>query len=142
MVLLLNKLRCEQKMEQEKYQIQEADLIPVERWLYNRIAETRRVPYGRPAKNIPVVEEFRMIDKKSEVELTDWCESYLNKEQWHRLKGIIRAYRLQLKRVDDDSLDVKRIAVTIPVHEKLKQYANANKLNLSQAIDELLSQGG
>lgn len=126
----------------KRYKITDKDVLPAHRWIQGQII--KQGGYF-PVNSIDVMgNNSKAHDTFSKLKPTDasginsWCEKHLEKAQWKKLKNSIRAYRLKLKRADDLTLDVKRIAIKVPVYERLKALSDERNEGLSEALEWLL----
>ena len=127
----------------KRYKIIDKDAMPAHRWINNQI--NKHAGYfpinsiNTMGDNSKAHDTFSKLKPNDANDINTWCEEHLNKAQWKKLKNSIRAYRLKLKREDDLTLDVKRIAIKVPVYEKLKALADVRNEGLSETVEWLLS---
>ncbi|MBE9527423.1 MAG: hypothetical protein IME94_10695 [Proteobacteria bacterium] len=127
----------------KRYKITDKDALPAHRWIQNQI--TKQGGYF-PVNSIDTMgdnsqahDTFSKLKPNDADTINAWSEKHLDKAQWKKLKNSIRAYRLKLKREDDLTLDVKRIAIKVPVYGRLKALADKRNEGLSETVEHLLS---
>ncbi|MCK5663021.1 MAG: hypothetical protein KAI17_06020 [Thiotrichaceae bacterium] len=127
----------------KKFIITKKDTVPAYTWITNQITKHAgyfpRPDMSEMGHNSQVHDAFREIKPNDPEALNDFCEKYLDKGQWHKMKTSIRAYRLKLKRRDDLTIDVKRISVKIPTYDKLKALSDERNEPMNDTIEYLLA---
>ena len=126
----------------KRYKITDKDSIPAYRWIQNQINNGNALfpvssieALGNNSHSYDTFSKLRSNDISG---INSWCEEYLDKAQWKKLKGSVRAYRLKLKREDDITIDVKRIAIKVPIYERLKALADERNEGLNETVEYLL----
>ena len=66
--------------------------------------------------------------------LLAWCNEYLDVKKWHQCRGAIRAKRLRDKKKYSIEPQSKHILVSSEAHQILSEFAEKNKITLSEAI--------
>ena len=126
----------------KRYKIIDKDAIPAHKWIQGQISNS---PGYFPTNSIEAMgdnskahDTFFKLKANDASGINTWCEVHLDKAQWKKLKNSIRAYRLKLKRIDNLTLDVKRIAIKVPVYDRLKALADNRNEGLSETVEWLL----
>lgn len=88
-------------------------------------------------KNYKAKESFQEMDKEPE-EINTWCETHLNKDQWKKLKGAIRAGRLRQSRKSDYDKSIKRIDISNHARYMLQELSKHHGVTYSEVIEKYL----
>ena len=67
--------------------------------------------------------------------LNVWCEKYLSKSDWHRLKTAVRKRRERWRR----SEETKTVTISAKSHKLLTQVSKRDNVTFSQALEHYLS---
>ncbi len=111
-------------MARLKYTIAESDLIAAQKWIENKFNNPDFPDDNEYLSNQNAHKDYQLthFDEKK---LNDWCESYLDTEQWRKFKTSIRARRLrQARKAKGEKLI--GIDLTFEAHVRLKAMAKAN----------------
>ena len=122
-------------MAKAKYKITKEDQSTAYFWIEKKLNEYN---FLTEEKYTPAEKDFITIAKKPTAKkLNEWCENYLNKEQWKKLKGAIRAKRKRSTTKPDD----KKISTDLDFNawRMLSAVAKSEKITLSQAIEKNIS---
>lgn len=126
-------------MGRPTYKITEQDTAAAHTWIQNQLHKN---PFWLDADNdgqrdfdrrYAATKAFDSVRWSEANELQAWCETWLRKEDWARLKTTIRAKRHNAEK----SKEKKNINVEYNAWLKLSSLANAWDCTLSEAIDKL-----
>jgi len=67
--------------------------------------------------------------------LNVWCERYLSKADWRRLKSAVRKRRERWRRSDE----TKTVTISAKAHKLLTQVSNRDDVTFSQTLEHYLS---
>lgn len=129
-------------MAREKFSIKtKPDARLAKAWLEKKLADFY-FPFSSKEtnainKNSVAKRTYEQIDDKP-VSLNEWCEAYLNNDQWILLKGSIRAGRLRKERKKNSEKNIKRIDVSPRARYLLKELSKHYGVTYSELIEKHL----
>lgn len=129
-------------MAREKFKIEnKPDAWIARNWIRSKLAGFY-FPYtddvnDYSTKNYKAEESFNTMDSKPE-EINTWCEAHLNKDQWKKLKGAIRAGRLRISRKSNYNKVIKRIDISPRARYMLQDLSKHHGVTYSEIIEKYL----
>ncbi len=82
-----------------------------------------------------VIQELKKLQLKDNPKyINTWCETFLNQNQWQRLKNAIRAERSREKRRDIGGERIKRVDLTYKAHLILSALSKRDNVTLSETV--------
>jgi macrodomain Ter protein organizer (MatP/YcbG family) len=108
-------------MPRPRYQLTEADVPVVHRWVQAKVRDTARAAWDRFPHEHPSV-----------ISLQQWCDQYLNATQWTQLQTVIRAARR-------DAGQTRTVRLSTHAHARLHDLAQRAQLTLSETIERYLA---
>ena len=112
------------------------DVNQAEQWILNQFHKGDFPYFGTDDyldKNNLAENQFVRISDY-EVQINDWCERYLNRDQWIRMKGALRSGRLRNKRFNGQINKIKRIDLSQHAYHVLNNIAQYEKKTLSDTL--------
>jgi macrodomain Ter protein organizer (MatP/YcbG family) len=76
--------------------------------------------------------------KRDPLTLQQWCDQFLNPNQWQQLKNAIRSHRRQNNSQKDDNKNYKSMKLKWRAHMILSDLAIRDRLTLSDTIEKYL----
>jgi hypothetical protein len=108
-------------MPRPRYQLAEADVPVVHRWVQAKVRETARAAWDQFPHEHP-----------SATPLQQWCDRYLDATQWAQLQAVIRDARR-------DARQTRTVRLSTRAHARLHDLARQAQLTLSETIQRYLA---
>jgi hypothetical protein len=108
-------------MPRPRYQLAEADVPVVHRWVQAKVRDTAGTAWDRFPHEHPSV-----------ISLQQWCDQYLDATQWTQLQAVIRAARR-------DARQTRTVRLSTHAHARLHDLARRAQLTLSETIERYLA---
>lgn len=122
-------------MARPNYMIERDDLIHAKAYLGNRLRDYS-LQFNKELDREPANQEFLRISasrtsKENAAELNQWCDRYLNHEEWRKLKESIRKRRQRWA----GNRELKTVTISAKSHKLMTELANRDQVTLSEALE-------
>jgi len=125
-------------MPRPRYRITVDDFLHAEFCLSLRI-RSFRIKFEKGVSSIDAQAEYdiavRTKEKRQRLELLNtWCEKYLGRAEWTKLKSAVRKRRERFRRCDDQ----KSVTITAKAHRLLLQLSKRDNVTFSEILEHYL----
>ncbi len=118
-------------MSRKRYIITPSDLSTAEKYLHRKLHE--ETLFDDDDLHINAKRAFSRA-RGDAIKLNRWCETWLNSEQWVKLKASLRAARKRLNDYIDENGPPVTITISRDAWKILSALSKRNKLTLSEFI--------
>jgi len=125
-------------MPRPRYRITPEDYLYAEFYLSVRV-RSLGIKFAKGISSTDAGTEYQSImraDRKKQQldQLNQWCEKYLSRTEWMKLKSAIRKRRERFRRSDEH----KTVTLTSKAHRLLSQLAKRDNVTLSETLEHYL----
>jgi macrodomain Ter protein organizer (MatP/YcbG family) len=128
-------------MPRAKYRITEEDFVHASFYLGRKL-QTHDIEFADDVSPPEAKQDFSQATqhKRKQVRVQEtnaWCEKYLNRKEWERLKTAIRKRRERWSRYND----LKSITISARAHQLLSNLAKRDEVTFSEVLEHYLAKG-
>lgn len=111
------------------YKISDSDLPAAVNYIARKTADI---------SDINVLTSWIKVSKDNAEQVSLWCDKHFDDNQLTKLKGAIRASRLNRKKAELRNAAISTIKVSAEAHELITEKCHREKITVADFIDDLL----